>query len=164
MNLTSRRGNMVLEAALWIPITTLLLVGMAQIGRVTYTYYTLRKTVYSIAQYVSSQQAVDFCNPADPAIAAAINFGLTGTTDNTGTALVNGLTSDMILVAAETFDSATQTLSSWSSASCVDGAGGAVPQFITVSIPEGYGISIRIPRVPLTPILLKPVAKVPYGG
>lgn len=70
---------MVLEAAIWVPIATLLLVGMVQIGRVTYTYYTLRKTLYSIGQYISSQQSADFCNnPGDPAITAESTSELPG--------------------------------------------------------------------------------------
>jgi hypothetical protein len=160
-----RRGNMVVEAAIWIPIATLLLVGMVQIGRVTYTYYTLRKALYSIGQYLSSQQAADFCNnPGDPAITAAINFGVTGTTDNSSAPLVTGLTAAMISVTPENYDSASQSLSEWDPSTCVTGAGGTTPQFIVVSIPAGYTMQVRIPTVPITPVLLKPVVKVPYGG
>ena len=165
MRHSSRRGNMVVEAAIWIPIATLLLVGMVQIGRVTYTYYTLRKTLYSIGQYISSQQSADFCNnPGDPAITAGINFGVTGTTDNSAAPLVTGLTAAMISVTPESYDSASQTLSDWDPSTCVTGAGGTTPQFIVVSIPAGYTMQVRIPTVPITPILLRPVVKVPYGG
>ena len=77
-----RRGNTIIETAMLMPVLLLLLVGMAQIARITYTYYTLRKTVYAIATYLSTQQAVNFCAPGDPTITAAINFGLTGTTES----------------------------------------------------------------------------------
>ena len=165
MNTRLRRGNMIIEAAMWIPICTLLLVGMAQIGKITYTYCTLRKTVYSIAQYISSQQAANFCDSADTVIAAGISFGITGTTDNTGTPLITGLTADMIQVTPELFDVATQSLVSWDTTGCDTAAGGTTPQFIVVSIPNGYLIQPRIPLLPvLNPIPLKPVAKVPYGG
>ena len=165
MNIRSRRGNTILEAALWIPIATLLLVGMAQVGKITYTYYTLRKTVYSIAQYISSQQGANFCDPADPIIAAGISFGITGTTDNTGTPLVTGLTPDMIAVTPENYDPATAALSTWDSTGCDTAAGAVTPQFIGVTIPNGYLITPRIPLLPvLDAIPLKPAAKVPYGG
>ena len=65
-----RRGNMVLEAALWIPVIVLLLVGMVQIGKVTYLYYSLKKAVYSAARYISVQQGVNFCDlSTDPNVA-----------------------------------------------------------------------------------------------
>ena len=156
---------MILEAAMWIPIATLLLVGMAQIGKITYTYYTLRKTIYTIAQYVSSQQGANFCDTADTVIAAGINLGVTGTTDGTGTPLITGLTADMITVTPELYDPATQTLAAWDGNGCDNVAGAATPQFIVVSIPNGYLIRPRIPLLPvLDAIPLKPVVKVPYGG
>ena len=160
-----RRGNMILEAAMWIPICTLLLLGMAQVGKITYTYYTLRKAIYSVAQYVSSQQSANFCDSADAVIAAGISFGITGTTDNTGTPLITGLTPDMITVTAELYDPQTQTLAAWDPTGCDTVAGGNTPQFIVVSIPNGYLVQPRIPLLPmLDPIPLKPVVKVPYGG
>ena len=61
-----RRGNTIIETAMLMPVMLLLLVGMAQIAKITYTYYTLRKTVYSIATYLSTQQAVNFCDPGRP--------------------------------------------------------------------------------------------------
>ena len=161
----SRRGNMIIEAAMWIPICSLLLVGMAQVGRITYTYYTLRKAIYSVAQYISSQQGANFCDSADAVIAAGISFGVTGTTDNTGTPLITGLTPDMIVVTPELFDVATGSLVAWDTTGCDTVAGGTQPQFIVVSIPNGYLIQPRIPLLPvLDPIPLKPVVKVPYGG
>ena len=38
-----RRGGSVLEIALFVPILFTLLVGMVQIGKITYVYYTLRR-------------------------------------------------------------------------------------------------------------------------
>jgi Flp pilus assembly protein TadG len=163
----SRRGNTILEAAMLIPVIVLLLVGMAQIGKVTYTYYTLRKTVYSVASYLSEQQGVNFCDAGDLTIAAAKNFGLTGTTDGTQPAFVGGLTADMIQVTAQRYDPALQSLGTCSCdvTGCDAAAGGTAPDYIVVSIPNGYQIQVRIPLIPQTdPILLKPMVKVHYGG
>jgi Flp pilus assembly protein TadG len=92
-----QRGGAVLETALFVPILVLLLVGMVQIAKVTYTYYTLRKTLYTAARYVATQQGVNLCNAADPAIMAAINLALTGnSTDAGGTdPILPALASDM---------------------------------------------------------------------
>jgi hypothetical protein len=148
-----------------MPVLVLLLVGMSQVARITYTYYTLRKTVYAVAAYLSVQQGVNFCDPADPTIAAAINFGISGTTDGSQPAFVTGLTSDMILVTAEAVDPVAGTPGAYGT-----GCGasppfdGAPPDQIVVSIPNGYNMPMRIPMVPTQLIPLKPMVKVPYGG
>ena len=161
----TRRGNVVLETVLLMPIILLLLVGMGQIAKITYTYYTLRKTVYSVASYLSSQQGVNFCDPGDPIIAAAITFGLTGTTDNTQPVFVTGLTAAMIQVTPESIDPLTGTLAAYA-AQCQGSPtfAGVPPDQIVVSIPQGYMIQLRIPFLPLDPIPLKPSVKVPYAG
>ena len=69
-----RRGGSVIEAALFIPIVVTLLVGMVQIGKITYVYYTLRKTMYTLARFVAVQQGVNFCDTADASLVAAKNF------------------------------------------------------------------------------------------
>src|SRR5437879_333693 len=79
-----RRGNMVLEALLWIPILTTMIVGMIQVGKITYLYYSLKKTVYSAARFLATAQGVNFCDPADPNTVAAFQFAITGTTDGSG--------------------------------------------------------------------------------
>jgi hypothetical protein len=160
-----RRGNSFLEMALLMPIALLLLVGMAQLAKITYIYYTLKKTVYSIGTYLSTQQGVNFCDPADPTIAAAISFGLTGTTDNSQPAFVVGLTAAMIQVTPEAIDPVTGTLSTYGSG-CVGlpAFDGTPPDQIVVSIPNGYMVTPRIPLLPANAIPLKPEVKVPYGG
>jgi hypothetical protein len=150
-----RRGNMILEAAMLLPIIVLLLVGMAQIGKITYTYYTLRKTVYSVASYLSDRQGVNFCDSGDLTVLEAKNFAMTGTTDGSQPAF------------AQRFDSLVQTLGACSCdvTGCDAAAGGTAPDYIVVSIPNGYQVQVRIPLIPQTdPILLKPVVKVHYGG
>jgi len=160
-----RAGQVLLETAMLLPVLVLLLVGMGQLAKITYTYYTLRKTVYSIGMYLSTQQGVNFCDiDNDPVVAAAKNFGITGTTDNSQAAFVNGLTADMIHVAAEQIDSI-GTITQYGSG-CVGSPpfAGSAPDFIVASIPNGYQIQLRIPFLPIDPILLKPMVKVPYGG
>jgi hypothetical protein len=162
----NRRGSGLLEAAMVTPIIVLLLTGMVTIGRITYTYYTLRKTVYSIARYVGTQQGVNFCSATDPAIVAAINFGLTGTTDGTQTPFVSGLTPDMFQITAELYDPVGQTISACSCGlpGCDPTQGGSAPDFIVVSIPNGYQAPVRILGLNIDPVLLRPEVKVPYGG
>jgi hypothetical protein len=162
-----RGGNAVVESALLVPVIVLLLVGMAQIAKITYLYFTLKKTVYSVASYLSTQQGVNFCDPGDPAVAAAISFGLTGTTDNSQPVFVDGLRPDMIQVTAQRYDRLALSLGtcSCSVTGCDTAAGGTAPDYIVVSIPNGFMVQVRIPMLPvMDPIALKPMVKVPYGG
>jgi Flp pilus assembly protein TadG len=56
MKFRSERGNTMVEVAMFLPALMTLLVGMFQIAQITYTYYTLRKAVYAVATYLSTQQ------------------------------------------------------------------------------------------------------------
>ena len=96
-----RRGNTLIEAAMFIPILLTFLVATEQLGKLTYTYYSIQKALYSAARYVGTQQDVNFCDASDPNIVAALNLAVSGTTDGSGTALINGLTTDMITITAE---------------------------------------------------------------
>ena len=48
-----RRGNMVLEMALWMPILFLLIAGMVQVGKWTYLDYSLTKVMYAAARQLA---------------------------------------------------------------------------------------------------------------
>src|ERR1019366_7525704 len=88
-----RRGNMVLEVAMWMPVLLLLIAGVIQFGKITYLYYTLRKIEYSVARSVSIANGANFCPDAgDTLVQGAIEFALTGTSDGSGTPLVSNLT------------------------------------------------------------------------
>jgi len=156
-------GNMLLEAALFIPVIVLLLVAMEQFGKITYTYYSLRKAVYSAARYLSVQQGVNFCDLADdPNVTAALQFAITGTADGSGTPLITNLTPDMFQVTAQCVDPA-----SGAAEACANNGCPAVaqrPDYIMVSMPSGYPVTPRIPIVTLPPILLQPYVLVPFGG
>ncbi len=155
-----------IETAIFMPFLLVLLVGTEQIAKVTYTYYTIKKIEYTIARYVATQQGVDFCaGSSDPSVAAAINLGLTGTTDGSGTPLIALLTADMIVVQAERVDSTgAPELCTCDITGCSEAAGGGSPAFITVSIPSGYPVQPIIPFTTLQTIPLVPFVKVPYEG
>jgi hypothetical protein len=161
-----RGGNSFLEAAMFLPILITLLVACEQVGKLTLTYYTLKKVLYNAARYIGTSQGVNFCDAADPNIVAGMNFALTGTTDGSGTPLVSGLTADMLLVAYERVDSTGQALAACdcSISGCDAAAGGGSPDYITISIPDGFTVTPIIPFLTLQPISLKPAVKVPYGG
>lgn len=165
MKFRSERGNTMLEVALFMPMIVMLLIGMTRIAGITYTYYTLRKAVYGVATYLSTEQGVNFCNnPGDPGITAAINFGTTGTTDGSGLPVVTGLTADMIAVTPETYDAASGATVTYDTSVCTNGDTIA-PNFITVSIINGYTVQPAIPFFStIQPLLLSPQVKVPYGG
>ena len=156
-----------LETALFVPILFTLLVGMVQIGKITYIYYTLRKTLYTMGRFVSAQQGVNFCDDADAAILAAKNFALSGTSSDDGTdTVIPTLTADMISVGIERYDpeSGLPVACDCSITGCDAAAGGGPPDFVVVTIPNGFEVDPRIPFLTLDPILLRPMVRVPYGG
>jgi hypothetical protein len=158
------RGNMALEAAMWLPVMLLLLIGMVQIGKVTYVYYQLKKDLYTAAQFVSKQQGIDFCNVAgDATVQGALNFALTGTTETGSASQFPALSADMIQVTTECADPAGNGMGACSTTAC-DVAGAQRPDYIVVSIPDGYQVSLTIPHLLIEPILLRPQVRVPFGG
>ncbi len=158
-----RRGNMVLEAALWIPVIVLLLVAMVQVGKITYLYYSLKKSVYSAARYLSVQQGVNFCDLTnDPNVTAALQFAVTGTTDGSGAPLISNLTTDMFTVTAECVDAGTGVPGPFGNPGCPTVS--QRPDYILVSMPTGYMVQPRIPMITLEPIALRPFVLVPFGG
>ena len=101
---------------------------------------------------------------SDPAIAAAIQFGITGTTDGSGAPAITGLTADMITVTTQCLDPVTLTLGDCAVSGCDTPVGAQRPDFITVSMPDGYIVQPRIPYILVDPIPLKPQAVMAYGG
>ena len=154
---------MLVEAALWIPVMTLLIVGMIQVGKITYLYYSLKKSVYAAARYLSVQQGVNFCDLTnDPNVAAAFQFAVTGTTDGSGTPLISNFTTDMLQVTAECVDAASGVPGPCDTSACPTAT--ARPDYILVSMPNGYQVQPRIPFITLNPIQLTPSVMVPFGG
>jgi hypothetical protein len=154
---------MILEAALFIPIIVLLIVGMVQFGKITYLYFSLRKAVYSAARYLSVQQGVNFCDLTnDPNVTAAIQFAITGTADGSGTPLITNLTPDMFQVTTQCVDPVSGAVGACANPGCPTVA--QRPDYIMVSLPGGYQVSPRIPVVTLQPFNLYPYVTVPFGG
>jgi hypothetical protein len=160
------RGGALLEAALFVPLMFLLLMGMVELARITYTYFTLEKMLFNLARYVGTQQGVNFCDEADPVVTAAKTYALTGTTDPAAELLLPSLTAEMIQIRIERLDALTGELQQCGCAipGCDAAAGGLAPDFITISIPEGYPVTPRIPFLMGNAIPLKPHVRLPYGG
>jgi Flp pilus assembly protein TadG len=155
-----------IETAMLLPFLLVLLVGSEQIAKMTYVYYTIKKIEYTVARYVATQQGVDFCaGNNDPSIMAAINLGLTGTTDGTGTPFISDLTADMFVITPEVVDSTgAPAVCSCDITGCDESVGGGAPAYITVTIPSGYPIAPIIPFTTPQTIPLIPTVKVPYEG
>ncbi len=155
-----------IEAALLTPVLVLLLMGMVELGRVAYTYFTLQKILYNLARYLGTQQGVSFCDETDATVQAAKNIALTGNTEATADPILPNLTAEQIQVRLERLnrDSGALELCDCSSTGCDVNAGGLPPDAIVVSIPEGYAVQLRIPRLLLDPIPLRPQVRLPYGG
>ena len=156
---------MTVELAMWLPVVFLLLGGLIQFGKITYIYYSLQKTVNTVASYLAVQNGVNFCPDAgDPTIAAAIQFAITGPTDGSGTPAIFDLTANMITVTTQCIDPVTLTLGDCAVSGCGTPVGAQRPDFLTVSIPNGYIIQPRIPYILVDPIPLKPKSVVAYQG
>ncbi len=149
-----------------MPILILLLVGMTELARLTYTYYTLQKILTTAARYVSTQQGVNFCADDDASVAAAKNFATTGAADNSTDPILAGLTPDQLQIRVERYSADTATLGQCecSALGCDVSAGGQPPDFIVVSVPNGYSIRPAFPFLVTEPILFRPQVRVPYGG
>lgn len=152
---------------MFLPIVFMLLMGLVEFGRLAYTYFAVQKTLYSMARYLGTQQGVNFCDEADPAIVAAKNYALTGTTDGSATPLIADLSADSIRVRAEKYnpDSGEISACTCDASGCDALQGGLGPDFIVISVPDGYPVQLRIPfMAQLDPIPLRPQIRVPYGG
>lgn len=161
-----RRGSALLETVMFLPILLALFIGMEELGRVTYTYYMLQKTLAGLARYLGTQQGVDFCNSGDPIMAAAINNVLTGTSDASGAPIVSGLTPDMIQVSVETYDPVGGQLNpcACGAPGCDTANGGTAPGFIVVSLANGFTVQPLFWGFNINPFQLQPRVTAPYGG
>jgi hypothetical protein len=156
---------MILEAVLWLPFILLLLVGMVQFGKITYVYFEVKKALYTAGRYIATQQGVNFCNTTgDATVQAGLAFALTGTSDGSAESHLPALTADMIQVTPECVDASTGEIGTCNTTGCDGAAGGPRPDFVVLSISEGYTVSPRIPYMLIDPILLRPQVRVPFGG
>jgi Flp pilus assembly protein TadG len=154
------RGNMAIEAALFIPVMVLLIVGMVQFGKITYQYYALKKIVYAAARQLSVAQGINFCDLASDVNAqAALTMALN---DSTGAPLFPTLTADMLQISPFCNTAIDSPPSACENAGCPVVA--QRPDYIQVTIPNGFQVNPRIPAITLQPILLRPSIMVPFGG
>jgi Flp pilus assembly protein TadG len=155
-------GNVALETAITIPILLLLIVGMVQIGKVTYLYYTLKKIVYAAARQVAVQQSINFCDVTqDQTAQNAINFALN---DTSGTPIVANLTTLQIATQCSDPNNAGGAMVPCDTSNCDALSVAARPDYVTVSIPGGYPVNVLIPFISPIPVTLNPTVTVPFGG
>jgi Flp pilus assembly protein TadG len=151
-----RRGNMAIEAALFIPLLLLLIVGTVQLGKVTFVYFSLKKMVWAAGRQLAIQQGVNYCDIANDATAqAAIHFALYDANDNPIIADVTTLD-----IAAKC-SAADGTLSA---CECADETARPRPAQLLVTVPGGYTVQVRIPFLNPIPVTLQPYALAPFGG
>jgi hypothetical protein len=161
-----RRGSSLIEGALFIPFVILLLLGMMELGRITYTYYQLQKIMYAFARYAGTQQGINFCEPSSEVFNQAITLARTGTSDSGAESVVLGLQAADFRVRIERYNASTDALEECdcSSNGCDTAQGGGAPNFIAVDLVNGYSVVPRIPFIPQDPIILRPRVRVPFGG
>jgi Flp pilus assembly protein TadG len=159
--LKNRRGNAVLEVAMWMPFLLLLISGTIQFGRITYLNYVLQKIVYSAARNLSAQQNLNLCDTADAVTQAALTNAITD--PGSGEPLVLNLSSDMLSVTTRCVDS-TGAVGDCSVEGCNGITGAQRPDYVTVAMPNGYTVPLRIPFILLDPVVLRPSVTVPFGG
>jgi hypothetical protein len=158
------RGQAMLETAMFVPILVLLLVGGIELGRITFTYFSLQKALYAAGRYLGTTPGVNFCDPADPGLIAARNFALSGSASNQSN--ISGLTGEQIQFRIERFNTEAQALEecACSIEGCDLASGGRGPDFVVVSIPDGYPIRLAIPFLSSNEILFRPRIRVPVGA
>lgn len=161
-----RRGSIVIEAAMLIPLMIFLFIGLVEFARVGWVYFTAQKMLYTFARYVGTQQGVNLCDASDLSVIQAKNLALTGTTDNSQDPIIPGLTAESIQLRVERADPGSGDLGECdcSATGCDTAQGGRPPDFITARFSQGVSVVLRIPLIPTDPIILRPQVRVPYGG
>lgn len=151
---------------MFLPVLLLLLVGTIELGKVTITYFALQKMLTTVARYAGTQQGANFCDDQDTVVNTAKRVALTGNPDGEGEPLVANLTVDQIRVRLERYSADTGQVNecACSLEGCDAGAGATSPDFIVVSIPDGYTVRPVFPLFQVDPIPLRPRVRVPFGG
>ena len=144
-------GGILLETALWMPFLILLLMGTVELSRVTYSYYTLKKILYTVARTAGTQQGINFCDDADTNVAAIKALAITGNVDGTGDPLLPGLTAELITVRIGRYSADAGALVECtceaSATGCDTAQGARGPDYVVVTLPDGYPITLRIPGI-----------------
>jgi hypothetical protein len=162
----SQRGNAIIETAMFVPVFIILLVGMAEIARVTYVYYTLQKTLYNLARFIGTRQGVNLCDQGDPELQTAKNWAVTGSSSG-GDPILAGLQPEMIQVRVERQEPGSDILGECDCGSiggCNAGLGSRPPDFVVVSVPDGFAVNILLPYLASQTVTFRPTVRVPFGG
>jgi Flp pilus assembly protein TadG len=159
------RGNSAIETAMFMPLFILLLVGTYQFGRATFLYYQVHKTLYGVARLVATRQGANLCDGGDAEVLAAKNLAISGSSDGTQP-LITGLTSDQVSIRLERqeADSAILSECECSLTGCDISLGGRQPEYVVVSMPEGFPVQITIPYLLQQTVTFRPTVRVPMGG
>ena len=160
------RGGALIESVMMMPVILGLLIGTIELARVFYTYYALEKVMVTVARYLGTQQGVNFCDPQDPAVLAAENYSLTGDPTSSDNPVIPGLTPTMFQIAVERYDPVAGTLApcDCSATGCDASQGGLPPNFIQVSLVDGYNVHPLFWGFTVDAFPLRPTVTVPYGG
>lgn len=160
------KGQSLLETVLVLPFLLLFLIGTIELGRIVYTYFALQKAMYSIARLAGTQQGINLCDSNDPLLTSSINTVLTGTSAGSGPSLIGGLTATDIQIRVERYDATSNSLAQCACSifGCDTSAGGAPPDFLVVSLINGYTVSPVFPLFKVEPFQLRPQVRIPYGG
>ena len=75
----------------------------------------------------------------------------------------NHLTSDMLTITTRCLD-ANGAIGDCDVSGCGGLTGAQRPDFVTIAMPNGYTIPLRIPFVLFDPVVLKPAITIPFGG
>jgi hypothetical protein len=160
-----RRGNAMIETAMFLPLFIILLMGMAEIGKVTYVYYSAHKALYSIARMIGTRNGANLCDEGDAEMLSIKNFALTGNSEG-GDAIIRGLTPEIVQVRIERQESGSDILGECecSLTGCDVSQGGRPPDFIVVSVPDGFSVNVTLPYLLQEVIVFRPTIRVPHGA
>lgn len=162
-----RAGSSLLETTLLAPLLVLLFVGALEIGKIAVTYYTIHKALRGAARMVGVLRGADFCNAEDPQLLAIKNFVVFGPDGPTGDPIVRSLTAEQVLITPERAspdDGAIADCECAGPAGCLASDGGHGPDYVVVSLSDGYPFTPRIPFRTLDPVILRPRVRIPFGG
>jgi hypothetical protein len=115
---------------------------------------------------VGTQSGINYCDNTDTALVAAKQLALRGSPEDGAPALLPNLEAEQIEVRIERRNVETGALErcECTATGCDRSAGGLSPEWIVVSLPDGYPIQLTIPKLTLDPIQLRPVIRIPHGG
>lgn len=173
MNAKNRRGGehgqSAVEFALMLPVMMLLLFGIVQIARVFYVYHTLQKALRGGAGFIARTNQVNYCDDQNESFLNARNYIVFGNLEGSGTAVVNGLTPEMIQILPERVVSdppvVEQCLCSEDAASCDITSSGRAPDYVVVNLgAAGFPVDVRFPFVTIGSIPLRVSVRMAVTG